>query len=1406
MEAGATTTMTVKLPILNPGEYDHWLMMIEQYFLMTDYSIWEVIKNGSKVLTKPVGSSEQTYEPTTTLEKQDRRNEMMQNYSWKLLRRGMEETKNQRRFRGHFSNNIMRTLQHQEIAMLTIRARRFMKRPSRSLDMNGRRIGFDKTKVECFNCHKNDYFSKEYRAPRNQDNKGRKYGRTTVPVETPIENALIAQDGMEGYDWSYQAEEETLTNYAFMAFTSSRSSSSSDSEVDSLSKTCMKAYADLKNEYDSLTSDYKKSQQKLFSYKAGLQSVEERFVHYKKNEVVFTEKINVLNLKVKLMDKVLAEYTQNLEKVEKERDELKFTLEKLQNSSKSLNTLLNNQISDKSKASLGYKEQIPESFVNSFELLEKLTNRSTKGYHEVPPLLTWNYMPLKRDLRLIDEHFEKDLHSDDDSEDELSPTVKVKTVKPSVEKIKSIKTHRETIKTAESHKPHKHYPRGNKRNWNNLMPIDLEVNLCSKIKLVMCVTALSIFNMCVIKRIGFVSQAVLTGSTKINTAAASVNTAQTSPFNKLSSNKKCVFNKKVNTVRVNDSTARERAVVSGNMGREGNPQQKEYEEKGVIDSGCFRHMTGNKCYLTDFEAFDGGFVSFGDGKGRISGKGKIKTRKLDFDDVYFCKELKYNLFSMSQMCDKKNNVIFTDTECLVLSFNFKLLDESQVLLRVPRKDNIYSVDLKLVVPTGGLTCLFAKATLDESNLWHRRLGHINFKTINKLVKRNLFYDDNCIKREYNVAKTPQQNEVAERRNRTLIEAARTMLVYSKLPTTFWAEAVNTACYVLNRALVTKPHNKTPYELIRGRPPLIDFMKPFGCHVTILNTRDNLGKFEGKADEGYFVGYSVVSKAIRVFNKRTMILEETLNIRFQENTNGIAGTKEKLVAGQDKKQKELAQEYILIPICTTGPLISQDAKDSAEDARKKAPEQDKQTEHNNSTNDINVVSSLVSTARPSFVNATLQIPLNAAGSSTSTNAFDEHSFERFSPFKNAFSLLYVPMVNPIDDNGIFGNAYDDDVFEEEVDMNNVDSSYAIHEATKFLKDHLQEQVIRSLETLIQTRHMSKTHEEFGLLSSVHKLMRTNHKDFQIYLFACFLYQIEPKKPVQAIQDPSLVEAMQEELLRFKLNKKDERGIVIKNKARLVSQGHTQEEVIGYDEVFAPVARIEAIRGQIDKTLFIKRHKDDIMLVQVYVDDIIFGSTKKELRIEFEKLMHDKFRISSIRELSFFLGLQVKQKSDGIFISQDKYMAEILKKFNFVIVKSASTPMESNKSLTKDVDVYLYRSMIGSLMYLTVSRHDITFAVCACARFQVTPKTSHLYVMKRIFRYLKGQPKLGLWYPKDLPFDLKVYSDSDYDGANLDRKSTTRGCQFLGKRLISWQCKKHTVVANSTTEAEYVAAAN
>ncbi|GKD41822.1 putative ribonuclease H-like domain-containing protein [Tanacetum coccineum] len=992
-------------------------------------------------------------------------------------------------------------------------------------------------------------------------------------------------------------------------------------------------------------------------------------------------------------------------------------------------------------------------------------------------------------------------------------------------------------------------------------------------------------------------------------------------------------------------------------------------------------MTGNKSYLLYYEEIDSGFVAFeGDLKGgKITGKGKICTGKLDFEDVYFVKELKFNLFSVSQMCDKKNSVLFTDTECVVLSPDFKLLDENHVLLRVPRKDNMYNVDLKNIVPSGGLTCLFAKATLDESNLWHRRLGHINFKTMNKLVRGNLvrglpskifennhtcvacqkgkqhktscktktvssisqplqllhmylfgptfvkslmkkmyclvvtddysrfswvfflatkdetseilktfitgienlidlkvkvircdngtefknkvmnqFCEMKGIKREFSVARTPQQNGVAERKNRTLIEAAKTMLADSKLPTTFWAEAVNIVCYVQTKVLVIKPQNKTPYELFLGRKPALSFMRPFGCPVTILNTIDHLGKFDGKADEGFFVGYSTNSKAFRVFNSRTRIVEENLHVKFSKATPNIAGSGPNWLFDIDTLTKSMNYEPVVAGNQSNGsadPSFSSNLKDSPDAGFKPSGEEEKMdAEHleNENSEVPNTKEPRVSQEQDESINSTNNV--NTVSSTINTASIEDNVVDDNIVY-GCINDLNMPNLEEI--------VYSDD--DEEVgakaDMNNLAIIVPVSPipTTRVHKDHPLEQIIGDIHSAPQTRRMTTNVTE----------------------------HVEPKKTLMDL--PHGKRAIGTKWV-YK-NKKDERGIVIRKKARLVTQGYTQEEGIDYDEVFALVGRIEAIRlflsytlfkdfvmyqmdmksaflygkieeevyvcqppgfedpkfpdkvykvekalyglhqalrawyetlstylldtsfqiGQIDKTLFIKRVKGDILLVQVYVDDIIFGSTKKGLCTEFEKLMHKKFQMSYMDKLTFFLGLQVTQKDDGIFISQDKYVDEILKKFGFSTMKTASTPMETSKTLIKDaeaedVDIHLYRSMIGSLMYLTASRPVIMFVICACARFQVTPKVSHLYAVKRIFRYLKGQPKLGLWYPKDSPFDLEAYTNSDYAGASLDRKSTTGGCQFLRRRLISWQCKKQTIVANSTNEAEYVAASS
>nr|GEX51333.1 putative ribonuclease H-like domain-containing protein [Tanacetum cinerariifolium] len=501
-----------------------------------------------------------------------------------------------------------------------------------------------------------------------------------------------------------------------------------------------------------------------------------------------------------------------------------------------------------------------------------------------------------------------------------------------------------------------------------------------------------------------------------------------------------------------------------------------------------------------------------------------------------------------------------------------------------------------------------------------------------------------------IAKTskevPKQNGVAERRNKTLIEAAKTMLADSKLPTTFWAEAVSTACYVQNRVLVVKPHKKTPYELFHGRTPMLSFMRPFGCLVTILHTIDHLGKF----DEGFFVRYSLNSKAFRVFNSRKKIVEETLHIRFSENTpnnvgsrpnwlfnidaltkiinyqpvvagtqsNGNADIKDNNNAGQARKEKEPGKDYMLLPLWTANLPFPQEPKSSQDAGFKPSNDVGKNSTVNAASNEVNAVGR-----------------------------------------KSSIKLLDDPNMPELEDISIF-EYLNEDVFGAEADLNNLESTFQVSPipTTRIHKDHPIEQVIRDLYLAPQTRRMLKNLEERGLV-------------------------------IRALKDPSWIERAIGSKWVFR-NKLDERGIVIRNKARLVAHGHTQEKGIDYDKLYAPVARIEVIRlfpayasfkdfvvyqmdvksaflygkieeevyvcqpsgfedldfpdkvykvekalyglhqaprawyetfstylldngfhrGKIDKTLFIRRYKHDILLVQVYVDDIIFGSTKKE----------------------------------------------------------------------------------------------------------------------------------------------------------------------------------------------------
>nr|GEW00536.1 ribonuclease H-like domain-containing protein [Tanacetum cinerariifolium] len=926
-----------KLPILNPNEFDLWKMRIEHYFLMTDYSLWEVILNGdSPISTRVIDGVVQPVTPTTLKFNIQKDAKTLMEAIEKRFG-GNKETKKIYEAEVKSSSTTSTTTQNitfvssqktdstnesvSAVASVSAASIKVLVSTLPNVDTLSDAVIYSFF-AKCYNCHRRGHFARKCKSPKDtRRNVPVETQRRNVPVETSMSNALVSQcDGVGSYDWSFQADKEP-TNYALMAFTSS-SYSSSDNEVASCSKAC-------------------------------LESVEARILVYQQNETVFEEDIKLLKLDVKLRDNALVYLRKKFEKAEQERDELNLKLEKFQTSSRNLSQLLASQTNDKTR--LGYANQVFNSSV--YDCDEMFSSASDV----IMPART--FMPLKPDLVFHDAPTVNEtvpttfnVEPKDESEGEPMYTPNAPSF---VQPTKHVKTPRASVKPVEHPAPadnlRKDIPKSRgHRNSRNRKACFV---LLTRSKLVPLTAARPVTTV--------VPQTDVTRPRPAKIIVTKPHSPPRRTINLRPSPIHSNFPQKVTTVK-----APKMIQVSYGLGSKktltfffmcmGNLQQA-LKDKGVIDSGCSRHMPGNMSYLSDFEAINGGYVAFyGNPKGgKITGKGKIKTGKLDFDDVYFVKELKFNLFSVSQMCDKKNNVLFIDTKCIVLSFDFKLPDENHVLLRVPRENNMYNVDLKNIVPLGDLTYLFAKETLNESNLWHRRMKRI--------------------KREFSVARTPQQNGIAERKSETLIEAARTMLADSLLPIPFWAEAVNTACYVQNRVLVTKPHNKTPYELLLGRTPSIGFMRPFGCPVTILNILDPLGKFDRKADEGFLIGYSVSSN----------------------QPNSSACIQEPFDA--DKAGEANVQQYMLFPLWSFG---SKDPQNTDDDATFEVKEPEFEGVRNlsekfkdffdNSTNEVNAASTPVPAVGQNSTNSTNTF--SAAGPSN-TAVHDEEDVGAEADFSN-----------------------------------------------------------------------------------------------------------------------------------------------------------------------------------------------------------------------------------------------------------------------------------------------------------------------------------------------------------------------------------------------------------------------
>nr|GEW01418.1 copia protein [Tanacetum cinerariifolium] len=536
----------------------------------------------------------------------------------------------------------------------------------------------------------------------------------------------------------------------------------------------------------------------------------------------------------------------------------------------------------------------------------------------------------------------------------------------------------------------------------------------------------------------------------------------------------------------------------------GNPQHA-LKDKGVIDSRCLRHMTGNISYLSDFKELNGGYVAFGGNPkgGKISEKGKIRTGKLDFDDVYFVKELKFNLFSISQICDKKNSVLFTDTECLVLSPDFKLPDANQVMLRVPRENNMYNVNLKNIVPSGDLTCLFAKETLDKSNLWHRRMGHINFKTMNKLVKGN------------------QSNPSASVQEQFDAEKAREKIVQQYVLFPVWSfGSTNPLDTDGDAAFDEKEHE------FKGRKPESEVNVSSSSRAQLKNI-----------NEDNAVGTLVLSVGqLSPNSTNTFSAAELEDITYSDDENNVG-----VEAEFNNLETSITEELLQFKMQKVWVLVD--------------------------------------------------LPHR----------------------KRAISTKW----------------------EEEIDSEEVFAPVARIEAIRLFLAYASFMGFMVYQMDVKSAFLYGTIEEEVYVCQP---LRFEHLDYpdRVYKVVKALYGLH--------QAPR---AWYETLANYLLEN-------------------------GFQ------------RGKIDQTLFIKRQKDDILLVQIYVDDIIFGLTNKDLCKAFEKLMKDKFQISLMRELTFFLGLQVKQKKYEIFISQDKYVVKILRKFGLTDGKSASTSIDIEKPLLQDPD--------------------------------------------------------------------------------------------------------------------------
>ncbi|KAJ9552627.1 hypothetical protein OSB04_016672 [Centaurea solstitialis] len=769
-----------------------------------------------------------------------------------------------------------------QMAMLTMRIKRFIKRTGRN-NFGMKKDdgpGFDKSKVRCYKCNDLGNFARECKGNTQQHNNQSKFNKSSSGSTC---QALVSQEGF-GFDWSDQAE-ETAQNQALMAEIS-ETSSGIPAEV--ISKLCSKAFVDTVKKYrdhnQNMCDSIKKLEQFRRESNEVIVSLEDQIKAYQANELQFEYDQNYWKLEKKEYELKLAKYRSELEKVITELEESKADIEKFFKASKAMDEILKAQINDDLKKGIGYNNT-PRPYNNNYippksNLADRLDTEDLKpGVTEVDLVEGVEVEDLGEEGETRKKEKNKDIPDENHiltNEKGGRPFVKSNSVDKGKGKERNKReTHKKTTESDPSSSKQSQNKRGNQRNWNKQWFAkhknqDEQKKANKMVQMWVPKAAVSNTTATTVS-----STTASTSNTSGRVTAAKGNTYTHTPI---------IVTRYSSHAAPNSDHLLKSKLTKGNQGRGKNLWH--------VDSGCSRHMTGIMSLLENFKRFEGGHVAFGDNpkRGNVSGKCKISKGMMTFEDVYYVEQLKYNLLSVSQVYDKKSSILFNDEEYLFGPTNVMSIGKKSYCLVIVDDYSRFTwvFFLRTKDETSGLIKPFVIRVENKINLKVKVIRSDN-GTEFKNADLNNFCEEKGIERQYSAPRTPQQNGVVERRNMTLIEAARTMLVDSKLPITFWAETVNTACYVQSRVLVVKSKGKTPCELFEKKKPFIGFLKPFGCPCTILNTKSHLGKFDNKSEDGFLVGYSSQNKALRVFNISSRIIEESDNVKCNENTPNILGT-------------------------------------------------------------------------------------------------------------------------------------------------------------------------------------------------------------------------------------------------------------------------------------------------------------------------------------------------------------------------------------------------------------------------------------------------------------------------------------------------------------------------------------